>query len=114
MIKNRHKEIVMEKVMKSCINLVLNDIIHNNATFHLPTNKMDVSLKMKKTEGEEFAKDRRNGKWKDIDFLASNFSGNQIVLRLQSQGIMREKLVYLDPKHKQLITDYTNNGKQYF
>lgn len=113
-IGNRHKELVAEKVMKECINMVLQDIIHNNATFHFPTNKMEVKLKMKKTEGEEFAKARRNGKWKDVDFLASGFSGYQLCLSLQSQGIIREKPVYLDPQNKQLITDYTNNGKQYF
>ena len=69
---------------------------------------------MKKYEEEQFIKGRRNGKWKDVDFLASNFSGYQMVMRFMSQGIVREKPIYLDPAHRDLITEYTNNGKQYF
>ena len=113
-LKNRHKEIIAFKVMKYCIKLVIEDIIHNNATFHLPTNKKKATIRMKKYEEEQFIKGRRNGKWKDVDFLASNFSGYQMVMRFMSQGIVREKPIYLDPGHRDLITEYTNNGKQYF
>lgn len=113
-LKNRHKEIIVYKVMKYCIKLVIEDIIHNNATFHLPTNKMKADIRIKKYEEEAFIKGRQNGKWKDVDFLASNFSGYQMTMRLQSKGVMREKPIYLDPEHRNLITEYTNNGKQYF
>lgn len=114
LIGNRHKEILMYKVMKYCIKLVIEDIIHNNATFHLPTRKKKVCIKMKKVEGEQFAKARRNGKWRDVDFLASNFSGYQMVIRFMSGEVTREKPIYLDPIHKNQITQYTNEGKQYF
>lgn len=114
LIGNRHKEILMDKVMKYSIKLVLDDVIHNNATFHLPTGKRKCSIKMKKFDGEEFARARRNGKWRDVDFLASNFSGYQMIFRFMSGGVFREKPIYLDPEHKNLITEYTNNGKQYF
>ena len=46
--------------------------------------------------------------------LTSNFSAYQVVFNFQSQGVMREKLIYLDPEHRDRITDYTNKGKQYF
>lgn len=113
-IGSRHKETLAEQVMKSCIKLVLDDIIDNNTTFHLPTNKRKAELKMKRVTEDQFASARRNGKWRDVDFLASNFSGYQPVFRFLYQGIIVEKNVYLDPRNRDKIIEHTNNGKQYF
>lgn len=114
LIKNRHKEIIMAKVMKLCIKLIIDDIIYNNATFKLPTGKKKAFLYMKKTSDDNFVGARKNGKWKDVDFLASNFSGYQMAFKYQTGGVMRERPVYLDSSNKKLITDKTNEGKQYF
>lgn len=114
LVKNRHKEVIIDKIMKLCIKLVIEDIIHNNATFNLPTNKRRARLRIAKFEGEKFAAARRQGKWLDVDFLASNFAGYQMVITYDSGGITRQRLIYIDPRHKKLLTDYTNAGKQYF
>lgn len=114
LIGNRHKEIVAKKIFKSALNMVLEDIIENNATFLLPTRSKKAELKMKRFGREEFSRARRNGKWSKVDFLTSNFSAYQIVFNFQSKGVMREKLIYLDPEHRDRITDHTNQGKQYF
>ena len=113
-IGSRHKEILAEQVMKSCIKLVIDDVIENNATFHLPTRKRTAEIKMRRISDENFAKARRNGKWLDVDFLASNFTGYQMVFRFTQQQIVIEKPIYLDPQNKNRITEHTNNGKQYF
>lgn len=114
LIGNRHKENIAKSIFKSAINMVLEDIIENNATFTLPTKSKRAELFMKRFNREEFSKARRNGKWSKVDFLTSNFCAYQIVFKFQSQGVMREKLVYLDSKHRDLITEYTNQGKQYY
>lgn len=114
LIGERHKERLAQKIFKHAIDLVLDDIIDNNATFSLPTASRKAEMKMKRFNKKEFAKARKNGKWLDVDFLSSNFSAYQIVLEFQSKGIMREKLVYLDPAHKNRITEHTNNQKQYY
>lgn len=114
LIGNRHKEVIMYKVMKRCIKLVLDDIIHNNATFHLPTAKKKCCMRMKGFSDEQFAEARRNGKWRDVDFLASNFTGYQIVLQVTHGEVRREKYVYVDNTNKDIITEYTNNGRKYF
>lgn len=114
LIGNRHKEAIAKQIFKSAINMVLEDIIENNATFILPTKSKKAELYMKRFERPAFAKARRNGKWDKIDFLTSNFCAYQMAFKFQSQGIMREKLVYLDSEHRDKITDYTNRGKQYY
>lgn len=114
LIGNRHKEIIMYKIMKYCIKLVLDDIIHNNATFHLPTKKKKCILSMQATSDEQFKRARRNGKWKDVDFLASNFTGYQIAFKFMIGEVTKTKPVYVDEENKDLITKYTNDGKCYF
>ena len=69
---------------------------------------------MKRFEKDKFAEARKNGKWQDVDFLLSDFCAYQIVFHFQSKGIMRNKLVYLDSTNRDKITDYTNQGKQYY
>lgn len=114
LIGNRHKEVIAKKIFKSAINMVLEDIIENNATFILPTKSKRAELYMKRFNREEFSRARRNGKWNKVNFLTSNFCAYQIVFRFQSQGVMREKLIYLDSEHRDRIVNYTNQGKQYY
>lgn len=114
LLGNRHKERIVNDVFKYAVRLVLDDIIHNNVTFQLPTGSKICRIGIKRFKDEQFAQARRKGKWQDVDFLASNFTGYQMNLELMSRGIMREKLVYLDPKNKGILTDYTNEGRQYY
>lgn len=114
LIGNRNKEVIAKAIFKHSIKLVLDDIINNNVTFDLPTNKRKAELKMLRTTGENFATARRNGKWLNVDFLASNFAGYQVGFTFQSKGVMRTKLVYLNSANRDMITANTNNGKQYF
>lgn len=114
LIGNRHKERIVHDVFKYAVKLVIDDIIHNNATFNLPTGAKTCTLSMRRFKGSEFQQARRAGKWKDIDFLASNFTAYQMNLSLMSGGIIRDKLVYLDNQNKDLITGYTNEGRQYY
>ena len=63
-------------ISKRMHNVPLDDIIDNNVTFELPTGSARRTLlRMKKCEGEEFKKARQRGKFADVDFLSSNFSG---------------------------------------
>lgn len=114
LIGNRHKEEVAKQVFKACIGLVLDDIIENSVTFKLPTKSRHAELSMRRYERDEFIKCRQNGKFQDVDFFKSDFSGYQMTYKYQSAGILREKPIYLDPKHRDKITEHTNNGKSYY
>ena len=109
-----HRKELAKDVFKACIGMVIDDVIENNATFELPTGGKKSSIGMKRIEGDEFVKCRQNGKFQDVNFFKSHFSGYQMYLLLQSAGIMREKMIYLDPKHKNRITELTNQRKNYY
>lgn len=95
--------------------LIVEDIIENNVHFLLPTLGSNESyLYMKKTSGNDFKKAVRNGKWRDVDFLTSNFTGYQLSMSVKStKRPEKEKSIYLGYKHKDRITELTNEGKRY-
>jgi len=73
-------------------------------------------MKMRRVDGEEFKKLRQKRKFTDVDFLSSNFSGNEIVFEMfyKDGRPFRRKNVYVDKTRKDKITKYTNEGKQYY
>ena len=97
------------------VQMVVDDIINNNVDFKFPTlGQTQAYLRMKRTTGQDFKKAFKNGKWNDVDFLTSNFSGYQIVLDMESKKrTTRQKDIYLSPKDRDRITENTNLGKQY-
>lgn len=95
--------------------LIIEDIIENNVHFLLPTvGNNEAYLFMNKTQGKDFKNAFKRGKWKDVDFLTSNFTGYQLALLVKSKK-RPEKLknIYLGYKHKDRITELTNEGKRY-
>ena len=95
--------------------LIVEDIIENNVHFLLPTLGSNESyLYMKKTSGQDFKNAVKKGKWRDVDFLTSNFAGYQLALTVKSKKRPeKEKPIYLGYKHKDRITELTNEGKRY-
>lgn len=95
--------------------LIIEDIIENNTQFLLPALGSNESyLYMKKTQGKDFKNAFKNGKWNDVDFLNSNFTGYQLALSIKSKKRPeKEKPIYLGYKHKNRITELTNKGKRY-
>lgn len=95
--------------------LIIEDIIENNVHFLLPTaGSNEAYLYMKRTSGQDFKNAFKRGKWNDVDFLTSNFAGYQLALSVKSnKRPEKEKPIYLGYKHKDRITELTNEGKRY-
>ena len=110
-----NKRDLAASIFAKSVQMVVDDIIDNNVHFKLPgMARTQAYMYMKRTEGKKFKKAFKNGKWNDIDFVMSNFSGYQLTLEMQSEKrLPREKPVYLSGKDKQRIVDNTNRGKQY-
>lgn len=110
----KNKELI-KKIARDSIKLVLNDIIDNNITFQLPTGSRKSDIHVRRISGKEFVRARQNGKFQDVDFLSSNFSGNQLVLNMYDREgkPTRIKPIYLNKEYKNRLTEYTNQGKQY-
>ena len=110
-----NKRDLAASIFTRSVQMVVDDIIDNNVDFKFPTlGRTQAYLRMKRTNGKQFKKAFKNGKWNDVDFLTSNFSGYQISLDMESKKrTSRQKDIYLSPKDRDRITENTNLGKQY-
>lgn len=109
-----HKDKLVKRVFKDALKLIINDIIENNVTFQLPTGGIRSEIHVNSTDGKDFEEARRRGKWLDVDFLASNFTGNQLVLDMYRKGgIRRRKPIYVSKYYRDRLLQLTNDGKKY-
>lgn len=109
------KRSLSASIFSKGMQLIVEDIIENNVHFLLPTlGNNEAYLYMKKTSGNDFKNAVKRGKWRDVDFLTSNFTGYQLALSVKSKKRPeKEKPIYLGYKHKDRITELTNDGKRY-
>ena len=91
------------------------DIIDNNTQFKLPPVGNGSSyIQMKRFEGDEFKRLFKAGKWRDVDFLTSNFTGYQLAFYMNNKKRTdREKPIYISTKYRDQITEKTNQGFTY-
>lgn len=110
-----NKRDLSASIFSKGMQLIVEDIIENNVHFLLPTlGSAEAYLYMNKTSGNDFKTAFKNGKWKDVDFLTSNFTGYQLALSVKSKKRPeKQKTIYLGHKHKDRITELTNEGKRY-
>ena len=112
--KEHSKKKVAARVFIYAFYLILKDIIDNSITFMLPTG-FESYIEMGTIRDENFVKARQNGAYQDIDFLASNFKGYKLQYRYKlKSGRWFIKPIHVHKKLKNIITENTNNGKQYF
>ena len=96
-------------------NLILLDIIENNATFVLPLfGNKEACFHVKKFEGDLFKKMYRSGMFSGIDFLKSNFCGYVVNFQYTTTWGLGNKTLHLSPALKKIFYDNINNGKQYY
>lgn len=110
---NPHRDVLVKQVFRECFKLVIEDIINNNTTFHLPTGAKKCDMHMKRVRGDSFKNLRRAGKWRDVDILESNFTGYEIGFYMYGKTSPRIKTVYINKPYKEKITSNTNRGMQY-
>lgn len=114
LVGNRHKELAAYKIWRACLNMVLDDIIDNRVIFKLPTQGKESEMYVKGISDQEFVEARQNGKWQDVDYLMSNFTGYQPILTFQRAGYIVKKPLFVDKRHRDRLTENVNQGKGYY
>ena len=115
--KHQRKQKV-KQIFREGVQQILNDIIENNNTFKIQgIGYQGGELHMEAIKGEEFEKVRKFGKFEDVDFLESLFTGYQMFLYVHGKRdnfLHRRKFpVYVGKQLKDKITKYTNEGRTY-
>lgn len=113
-IGNNHRQILVKRIFKESVKIIIQDVIDRNVTFWLPlVGAKKCNIHMKRVTGKSFQKLRQTGKWEDVDFLASNFSGYEIGFFMLGKRTPRTKTIYVSKELRKQITNNTNLGKQY-
>lgn len=113
-IGDRHRRKLVNRIFKDSVKVILNDIIDNNSTFKLPLRGgRTAEIHMRKISGDTFMKLRKAGKWKNIDFLKSNFTGYMLCLYMFRNGLRKRKNIYVNKELRDKIDQNTNNKMQY-
>lgn len=108
----------VKRVIRASIQLIIEDIIENNVTFKFNgVGAQKGELHIEAITGEDFERCRQYGKFEDVDFLESVFTGYQIFLYMGNMKnnfiFKRKKPVYVGKYFKDKLTKYTNQGRSY-
>lgn len=113
-IGDPHRDILARRIFRECVKLVLNDVIDNNVTFQLPlVGNVKADIHMQRFSGKAFCDLRKAGKWKDVDYLKSVFTGYQLGLFMYGKRTPRVRNIYVHKELRDKITENTNKGMQY-
>ena len=107
------KKALAEKIFKVCAELVINDVIENNDIFELPVTGRHADIRVKRIRNNDFKRARKSKKFRNVDFLVSNYTGHELVLNIYTKGYYREKPIYVNKKYRDRLIELTNKGKQY-
>ena len=108
----------IKQVFRTGAEVILNDIIENNVTFQLPKlGYYGGEIHFEPVTGSEFERLRAKGKFSNIDFLETIFTGYQLYLFLHGKRdnfLARRKYpIYMSNFYKDKLADYANSGKTY-
>lgn len=108
----------VKQVFREGVRQILDDIVENNSTFKIQgIGYQGGEIHFEAIKGDEFKRLRKNGKFKNIDFLESLFTGYQMYLYIHGKRddfLHRRKYpIYLGKVLKDKLTKYVNEGKVY-
>lgn len=108
----------IKQVFREGVQQILNDVIENNVTFKIQgVGYQGGEIHMEAITGSEFEKVRENGKFKNVDFLESLFTGYQMYLYIhgKSDNFLYNKKypIYVNKYLRDKLVKYTNEGRVY-
>lgn len=108
----------VKQVFREGVQQILDDIIENNVTFKIQgIGYQGGELHMEAITGSDFEHAKQHGKFQNIDFLESLFTGYQLYLYVHGKRdnfLHRRKFpVYMNKFFRDKLVQYTNQGKVY-
>ena len=91
------------------------DIIKNNTTFVCPIGFGEYAeICLQVVDEDEFKKIYKNGGFKNIDFVKSQFKTYTFVFKYKVNGKIKTKPIFLSKELNAILTKYINEGKEYY
>ena len=98
---------------KYCFGLILNKILDDKVRFIIPY-APEAFIDFEIVSGEKFKEHRQNGRFKEIDFINSDFTGYALRYYFKAKAYQKSYPIYLGSSLKKKFLDGINSGEQYY
>lgn len=98
---------------KYCIGLILNHILDNKVRFIIP-GVSESYIDFEIVTGEFFESQRQNGRFQEIDFIESDFTGYALRYYFKAKAYQKAYPIYLGGELKQKFLNGINSGEKYY
>lgn len=98
---------------KYCIGLILNRVIDEKVRFKIPV-RSEAYIDFEIVSDEEFKRHRNNGRFKEIDFINSDFRGYAIRYYFRAKAYQKSYQIYVGSDLKKKFLDKVNSGERFY
>lgn len=98
---------------KYCFGLILNKVIDEKVRFKVPVNS-DAYIDFEIVSGEKFISQRQNGRFSEIDFVESDFTGYFLTYYFQAKAYQKAMPIYVGGELKKKFLNGINTGEKFY
>ena len=98
---------------KYCFGLILNKIIDEKVRFIIPS-VSEAYIDFETVSGEDFERHRQNGRFKEIDFINSDFTGYAVRYYFKAKAYQKSYPVFLGSDLKEKFLTKINDGVKFY
>lgn len=98
---------------KYCFGLILHKIIEDKVRFRVPA-KTEAYIDFEIVSGEKFISQRQNGRFSEIDFIESDFTGYFLMYYFKAKAYQKAMPIYIGGELKRKFLDKINSGVKFY
>jgi len=110
---NKSYEDAISDPFKYCFGLILNRILDERVRFKIP-GRNDAYIDFEIVSGEKFIEHRQNGRFSEIDFIESDFTGYFLTYYFQTKAYQKAIPIYIGGELKRKFIAGINSGIKYY
>jgi hypothetical protein len=108
-----NKEAAYGSILAYGLGVIIYTMIESRRRFVFPSNR-NTYLDFKASVEDEFESNRQNGRFQDIDFINSDFTGYDLRAYSNIKGIVKNQKISVGGYLHQRLVEATNEGDKFF
>lgn len=97
---------------KYCLSLILNTVLDERVRFKIPEQSAYIDFEI--IQGDKFIQQRQNGRFSEIDFVESDFTGYFLNYYFQAKAYQKSVPIYIGGSLKKKFLEGINSGTKYY
>ena len=109
---NKTYDDALAEPFKYCLSLIFNRVLDSRERFKVPYYNAYIDFEI--VQGDKFVQQRQNGRFSEIDFVESDFTGYFLNYYFQAKAYQKMIPIYLGGELKAKFLDGINSGIKYY